>query len=103
MDRAVRGRCGARCRDVDAALLCGWSGQQSGGDTRKAHARRQSDRSEESLAAQVQALGLDRTRLADSLDAEAARSRKLETTNREIAQRLDTAIASIHSVLETNG
>ena len=65
--------------------------------------RCQSDRTEESLAAQVQALGLDRTRLADSLDGETARSRKLETTNREIAQRLDSAIASIQSVLERQG
>ena len=64
--------------------------------------RREADRSEEALAAQVQALGLDRTRLAASLDGETARSRKLETTNREIAARLDTAIASIQSVLDTN-
>ena len=65
--------------------------------------RAQSDRTEESLAAQVHALGLDRTRLADSLDGETARSRKLEATNREIAQRLDSAIASIQSVLERQG
>jgi hypothetical protein len=64
--------------------------------------RREADRSEEILAAQVQALGLDRTRLAATLDGEAARSRRLETTNREIAHRLDTAIASIQSVLDGN-
>jgi hypothetical protein len=64
--------------------------------------RREADRSEESLAAQVQALGLDRTRLADTLDGEAARARKLEAANREIAQRLDTAIASIQSVLDSS-
>ena len=64
--------------------------------------RREADRSEDTLAAQVQALGLDRTRLAATLDGEAARSRRLETTNREIAQRLDTAIASIQSVLDAN-
>ena len=34
------------------------------------------------------------------LDGETARARKLEATNREIAERLDTAIASIQSVLE---
>ena len=45
---------------------------------------------------------LDRTRLAATLDGETARSRRLETTNREIAQRLDTAIASIQSVLDAN-
>jgi Domain of unknown function (DUF4164) len=64
--------------------------------------RREADRGEEALAAQVQALGLDRARLASTLDGEAARARRLETTNREIAQRLDTAIASIQSVLDSN-
>ena len=64
--------------------------------------RREADRGEEALVAQVQALGLDRTRLADTLDGETARSRKLEATNREIAERLDTAIASIRSVLDAN-
>ena len=64
--------------------------------------RREADRGEEALAAQVQALGLDRTRLAATLDGEAARARRLETTNREIAQRLDTAIASIQSVLDAH-
>ena len=47
--------------------------------------RREADRGEEALAVQVQALGLDRARLASTLDGEAARSRRLETTNREIA------------------
>ncbi|MBV9555746.1 MAG: DUF4164 family protein [Pseudolabrys sp.] len=62
--------------------------------------RREADRSEERLANQLQALGVDRTRLAAALDGETARSRRLEETNREIARRLDTAIASIQSVLE---
>ena len=64
--------------------------------------RRQSDRSEEGLATQVHALGVDRTRLAEALDAEAARARRLESTNHEIAQRLDAAIASIQTVLDSN-
>ena len=64
--------------------------------------RREADRAEEALASQVQALGVDRTRLAATLDGETARSRRLEATNREIAQRLDAAIASIQSVLESN-
>jgi hypothetical protein len=64
--------------------------------------RRQSDRSEEGLASQLHALGVDRTRLAAALDGETARARRLESTNREIAQRLDTAIASIQSVLDSN-
>jgi hypothetical protein len=40
--------------------------------------------------------------LAAALDGETARSRRLETTNREIAERLDTAIVSIQSVLDLN-
>ena len=64
--------------------------------------RKQSDRSEDGLVSQVQALGVDRTRLAAALDNETARSRRLELTNREIAERLDTAIASIYSVLDMN-
>jgi len=60
------------------------------------------DRSEDALAAQVQSLGLDRTKLAAALDGETARSRKLEGTNREIAERLERAIASIQSVLGTH-
>jgi Domain of unknown function (DUF4164) len=62
--------------------------------------RRDADRSEGALAAQVQALGSDRSKLASELDAVAARSRKLEDTNRDIAQRLDVAIDSIRAVIE---
>ncbi|HXX26048.1 MAG TPA: DUF4164 family protein [Pseudolabrys sp.] len=64
--------------------------------------RRQADRSEDALAQQVQALGVDRTRLAAALDGETARARRLETTNREIAGRLDAAMASIQGVLDAN-
>jgi beta-lactamase class A len=62
--------------------------------------RREADRGEEALADQVQALGLDRTRLAAALDGETARSRRLEDANREVAERLDAAISSIQSVLD---
>ena len=64
--------------------------------------RREADRAEETLAAQVQALGADRSRLAADLDSQAARSRRLETTNREIARRLDVAIDTIRSVIDTH-
>jgi hypothetical protein len=64
--------------------------------------RREADQSEDALVQQVQALGLDRTRLAVALDCEAARSRELEIANREIATRLDAAMASIQSVLNAN-
>jgi Rad3-related DNA helicase len=63
--------------------------------------RREADRSEGALAAQVQALGTDRSKLASELDAATARSRELETTNRDIAQRLDVAIDAIRTVIET--
>jgi hypothetical protein len=61
--------------------------------------RRDADRGEETLAHQLHALGTDRSRLASELDAAAARARSLETTNREVAQRLDAAIDTIRSVL----
>jgi hypothetical protein len=64
--------------------------------------RRHADRSEDGLASQVHALGIDRTRLAAALDGETARARRLESTNRDIAQRLDAAIASVQSVLDSN-
>jgi hypothetical protein len=65
--------------------------------------RREADRGEDALAAQVQALGLDRAKLAAALDGETARSRQLETTNHEIAERLEAAMASIQSVLDAQG
>jgi hypothetical protein len=64
--------------------------------------RREADRGEENLADQLHALGVDRTRLAATLDGETAHARRLEETNREIARRLDTAMASIRSVLDVN-
>jgi Domain of unknown function (DUF4164) len=67
-----------------------------------AERRRDADRGVQSLAAQVQALGTDRSKLAEELDAEAVRRRQLEATNREIARRLDLAIEGIRSVLEAH-
>ncbi len=64
--------------------------------------RREADGREDGLANQVQALGSDRARLAAALDGETARARALEETNREIAKRLDLAMASIRSVIEAN-
>jgi len=61
--------------------------------------RREADRGEATLDAQLHALGSDRSRLASELDAAAARARALETTNREVARRLDAAIETIRSVL----
>jgi len=62
--------------------------------------RREADRDEDELAARIQALGADRSRLADELDGSLVKSRRLERANREIAERLDAAIGTIRSVLE---
>jgi hypothetical protein len=64
--------------------------------------RHAADRAHEGLEAQLQALGTDRSQLASDLDAAVSRSRSLETTNRDIARRLDVAIDTIRSVLEAN-
>jgi hypothetical protein len=64
--------------------------------------RRGADRGEETLAAQLHALGSDRSRLASELDAAAARARSLESVNRDVAQRLDAAIGAIRSLLAEN-
>jgi DNA repair exonuclease SbcCD ATPase subunit len=62
--------------------------------------RHEADRDEDELASRIQALGADRSRLADELDGSLVRTRKLERANREIAQRLDAAIGTIKSVLD---
>jgi hypothetical protein len=64
-----------------------------------AERRQESDRSEETLAAQIHALDTDRARLASELDQASARSRGLETANREVAQRIAQAIETIRGVL----
>ena len=62
--------------------------------------RHEVDREVEGHAARVHAFGIDRSRLADELDQAQARAQSLERSNREIAERLDGAIATIRSVLE---
>jgi len=62
--------------------------------------RRDADRDENELAARIQALGADRSRLADELDGTLVKSRRLERANREIADKLDAAIDTIRSVLD---
>jgi hypothetical protein len=63
--------------------------------------RREADNAHDDMAAQIQALGNDRSRLAHELDGTLVRSRALERTNREIALRLDVAIDTIRSVIES--
>ena len=65
--------------------------------------RREADRDEDELATRIQALGADRSRLADELDTSLVKSRKLERTNREIAEKLDSAIGAIRDVLGGEG
>ena len=64
--------------------------------------RHDAERGEQTLDAQLHALGADRSRLAAELDAAAARNRTLEAANREVAERLDAAIDTIRSVLAAN-
>jgi ABC-type transporter Mla subunit MlaD len=61
--------------------------------------RREADRDEDELATRIQALGADRSRLADELDGSLVKTRRLERANREIADRLDAAIGTIRGVL----
>lgn len=61
--------------------------------------RREADRDENELANRIQALGADRSRLADELDGALVKTRKLERANRDISERLDAAIGTIRSVL----
>ena len=62
--------------------------------------RREADRDEDELATRIQALGADRSRLADELDTSLVKSRKLERVNREIAEKRDAAIGTIREVLK---
>jgi hypothetical protein len=59
------------------------------------------DHSRTLLIEQVYALDADRSKLAAELDAQTAKARKLETANRDIAQRLDAAMENIRLVLES--
>ena len=61
--------------------------------------RREADRNEDTLAAQVQMLGVDRARLADQLDGEAALARQLREASRDVGERLDKAIGEIQALL----
>jgi len=50
--------------------------------------------------AEVQRMGADRTRLAESLDAAQERSQQLQHVNKEVSRRLVDAMESIRSVVE---
>ena len=83
--------------DLDAAtrrLMAALDGLE-----RAVERRREADRDEDELATRIQALGADRSRLADELDGSLVKTRRLERANREIADRLDMAIGTIRGVL----
>jgi hypothetical protein len=58
------------------------------------------DQGQAAVATQLHAFDVDRSRLAAELDDATARGRVLETANREVAQRLDEAIATIRTIIE---
>jgi hypothetical protein len=64
--------------------------------------RVESDRGATALGEQVHSLAADRSKLAADLDAQVARSRSLETANRDIARRIDAAMENIRLVLESS-
>jgi hypothetical protein len=64
-----------------------------------AERRGEADRAGAGLADQVHALDSDRARLASELDDATARSRNLESASRDVAERIDQAIATIRGVL----
>jgi hypothetical protein len=62
--------------------------------------RREVDGREAALAAQVAALGLDRSRLAAELDRELSRAVRLDGANREVTRRLDLAMEAVRTVVD---
>jgi Domain of unknown function (DUF4164) len=62
--------------------------------------RGDADRHQEAVMQQIEALGDDRARLASELDHAAARGRGLEAANRDVAERLATAIDTISGILK---
>ena len=55
------------------------------------------------LESELNRLGTDRSRLAQSLDVAEARAAKLEDANREVSHRLVAAMETIRDVLSRNG
>ena len=64
--------------------------------------RLERDQGQAALASQVHAFDSDRARLAEELDAAIARARRLEAANRDVAQQLDEAIATIRSIVDAD-
>ena len=64
--------------------------------------RTEADKGAVALGQQVHALAADRSKLAADLDTAVARSRNLESLNRDIARRIDAAMENVRHVLESN-
>ena len=64
--------------------------------------RLEHDQGHAALASQVHAFDSDRARLAAELDVAVARGRGLESTTREVAQRLDEVIATIRVIVDSS-
>jgi hypothetical protein len=54
------------------------------------------------LTEQVHVFNIDRSRLASELDAARARTRDLESSNREAVRRIDEAMSAIRAVIAAN-
>ena len=65
--------------------------------------RREADRHQEALLAQLHAMGNDRARLAAELDGAKAEVGEVEQAGREVMRRLDVAMGTIRDVLATHG
>lgn len=65
--------------------------------------RLDADEKTASLADEVQRLGSDRSKLAQTLDDSEARAVRLEEANKEVSRRLVAAMESIRVVLDANG
>ena len=86
IDAAIKGLQAALAHLEDAA------------ERRVEHERRRGD-----LEAELQRIGGDRSRLAQTLDAAEARAVRLEQANRDVSRRLVAAMESIRSVIERHG
>lgn len=64
--------------------------------------RVEGDKGSAALSQQVHVLAADRSKLAADLDTAVARSRSLESQNRDIGRRIDAAMENIRLVLESN-
>jgi len=55
------------------------------------------------LEGELQRIGLDRSRLAQSVDAAESRAERLESANQEVSRRLVATMETIRGVVERNG